>query len=145
MQINEIHDLWAEDSKIDETRLDYESLKIPQLHSKYFKIFSEERLRLWNLQAELKQLKLDKHIFLTDGSSKEDYASRGWKLPPRGNIIRQDTQMYLDADADLIKVGYKIAHQTEKIELLESIIENLNRRSFTIKNAIEFMRWTQGG
>lgn len=144
MQLHDIHNLWSEDSKIDETRLDHESLIIPQLHSKYFKIFSEERLRLWKLQTELKQLKLDKQIFLTEGSN-EEYVSRGWKLPPRGNIIRQDIQMYLDADKDLIDIGYKIAHQNEKIELLESIIDNLNRRSFTIKNAIAFMQWTQGG
>ena len=36
--LDEYFDLWAEDSKIDRTELGEESIKIPQLHHKYYKI-----------------------------------------------------------------------------------------------------------
>ena len=42
MDIDEIHDLWSVDCKIDDLELDQESLKIPQLHSKYMRIITEE-------------------------------------------------------------------------------------------------------
>ena len=37
MNIDEIHELWSKDSKIDQDELAEESLKTPQLHSKYLK------------------------------------------------------------------------------------------------------------
>jgi hypothetical protein len=40
MDINEIQKMWKEDSKIDPDNLHLESLKIPQLHSKYYEIFN---------------------------------------------------------------------------------------------------------
>jgi len=144
MLLSEIESLWAEDAKIDETRLDHESLKTSQLHSKYYKIFSEERGRLWSMQAEFKQLKLEKQVFLMEGPTEEQHKA-GWVLPARGKVIRQDVPMYLDADPQIIEAGRKLEYQNEKINLLESIIDSLNRRSYSIKNAIAFMQWTQGG
>ena len=38
MKIESIESLWEKDSKIDSVDLKGESLKIPQLHEKYFKI-----------------------------------------------------------------------------------------------------------
>ena len=40
MKLEEIQESWSSDSKIDDTELDNESLKIPELHHKYFRIFS---------------------------------------------------------------------------------------------------------
>ena len=40
MVLEEIYELWHKDSIIDKTELGDESLKIPQLHHKYFKIYS---------------------------------------------------------------------------------------------------------
>ena len=39
MTIDEINDEWTKDSNIDRTELGEESLKIPQLHNKYLKIY----------------------------------------------------------------------------------------------------------
>ena len=149
MTLEEIFRHWEDDSKINESALDRESLKIPQLHSKYFKIFSAERLRLKEMQGKHKQLLLNKSEFLTQGPTEEQH-KMGWQLPARGAlgkgmILKTEVEKYLDADQMIIDSNLKIAYQQEKVSLLESIIDNLNRRSFVIKNAIEFIRWTQGG
>ena len=57
--LDDLFDLWAEDSKIDRTELGEESIKIPQLHSKYYKLYSTERLKSVKLQEDLKILKKD--------------------------------------------------------------------------------------
>ena len=54
--LDDYFDLWAEDSKIDRTELGEESIKIPQLHHKYYKMYSLERLNLVKLQEEMKIL-----------------------------------------------------------------------------------------
>ena len=57
--LDDLFDLWAEDSKIDRTELGEEPIKIPQLHSKYYKLYSTERLKSVKLQEDLKILKKD--------------------------------------------------------------------------------------
>ena len=39
MKLEEIQESWSSDSQIDDTELDNESLKIPDLHHKYSRIF----------------------------------------------------------------------------------------------------------
>ena len=47
MTLEEIQKLWSSDSQLDDSQLDNESLKIPELHHKYFRIFSDENLNLY--------------------------------------------------------------------------------------------------
>lgn len=143
MKIEAIHDLWQEDSQIDRTELGEEECKIPQLHHKYFKIFSNERLLLRKLTADLKQLKLAKWEFYTMGPT-EDSVSKGWELPPQGKILRADAGQYVEADRDIIDLSLKIGLQEEKIELLESIIKSLNNRGYNIRAAIDYLKFTSG-
>lgn len=120
MKIEEILDLWEEDTKIDRTELGDAALDVPKLHHKYFKIFSNERLSLRKLESELKQLKLDKYEFLTQGPN-EDNKDKGWRLPAKGMILKGDLPMYLDADDDIINLSLRIGLQQEKVDLLDSI------------------------
>ena len=55
MKLEDIQTFWEKDSQVDRTELGEEALKIPQLHSKYFKIYSQERLTLRKLEADMKQ------------------------------------------------------------------------------------------
>lgn len=143
MKIEDIFTEWDVDSRIDRTELGNEALKIPQLHHKYFKIFTHERLVLRKYEAELKQLKLAKHEFFTMGPTEETHA-KGWKLPPQGKILRSDVNNYIEADQEIVNLSLKIGIQQEKIELLESIIKSLTNRGFNIKAAIDFERFKVG-
>ena len=53
MKIESIESLWEKDSKIDSVDLKGESLKIPQLHEKYFKILNQEVLSLKYIESQL--------------------------------------------------------------------------------------------
>lgn len=143
MKIEEILDLWEQDTKIDRTELGDAALDVPKLHHKYFKIFSNERLNLRKLESELKQLKLDKYEFLTQGPN-EDNKDKGWRLPAKGMILKGDLPMYLDADDDIINLSLRIGLQQEKVDLLDSIIKTIINRGFLIKSAIEWQKFTMG-
>jgi len=143
MNIDEIMVLWETDTKIDKTELGDESLNIPKLHSKYYNILIRERLSLRKLESELKQLKLDKYEFLTQGPN-EETRDKGWRLPPKGMVLKSDIPMYLDADQDMIDLGLKIGLQQEKIDFLDSIIKTIINRNFVIRNAIDWQKFTMG-
>ena len=144
MKIESIFDEWEKDSHIDRTELGDEAIKIPKLHHKYYKVFISERLLLRKLDADLKQLKLEKYEFYTQGPTR-DQKERGWELPARGLILKGDIPTYIDADKDIVELTLKIGYQQEKIELLESIIKSLVNRGFQIKAVIDWHKFTMGG
>lgn len=143
MKLEDIQILWEVDCNIDRTELGEESLKIPQLHNKYYKIYSQERLLLKKYETDFKKLKLEKYEFLTQGPSKET-EQRGWKIPARGMILKSDIPTYMDADQDIIDLTLKIGYQNEKIDFLESIIKSLINRGFNIKTALDHQKFING-
>ena len=143
MKLDDIRNMWSLDVKIDNTELATEALRIPSLHSKYFNIFTEERLRLRKYETEMKKLRLEKYEFFTQGPTKETQ-ERGWQLPPIGKVIKSEVNNYIDADDDIINLTLKIGIQQEKIDMLDSIIKSLTARGFLIKNAIDFEKFRVG-
>jgi len=143
MKLEDIYTEWEQDANIDRSELGNEVLRIPKLHHKYFKIFTNERLILRKYEVELKQLKLEKHEFFTMGPTEETHA-RGWRLPPQGKILRSDVNNYIEADQEVVDMTLRVGIQQEKIELLESIIKSLTGRGFNIKAAIEWEKFKVG-
>ena len=143
MKIEEIFEQWEQDSNIDKTELGDAALNIPKLHHKYFQLLVNEKMQLRKLEAEFKRLKLDKYEFYTQGPN-EDTKDKGWKLPPKGMILKGDIPMYMEADEDIINISLKIGLQQEKVELLDSIIKTIINRNFVIRNAIDWQKFTMG-
>ena len=143
MKFEDIQNLWEEDCSIDRTRLGDEALKIPKLHSKYYKIFTQEVMRLRKMEAELKELRLEKWEFLTLGPTQEAL-DKGWRLPPQGKILKNEVELYLDTDKDIVDKTLKVGVQKEKAKFLEAILKELNGRNFHIRAAIDWERFRAG-
>tara|TARA_B100001123_G_C14874797_1_gene853475 strand:+ start:305 stop:742 length:438 start_codon:yes stop_codon:yes gene_type:complete len=141
--LDEYFDLWAEDSKIDRTELGEESIKIPQLHHKYYKMYSLERLNLVKLQEELKILKKDKYEYYSGIMAEEDLKDKGWEPNPL-RILKSDIPTHMEADKDFVDLTLKLAYNKEKVEFLEAVIKTLNLRSYQINNAINWEKFKVG-
>ena len=53
-------------------------------------------------------------------------------------------QKYLDADAKLSNASLKIDYYDTMLVYIESILKQINNRTYQIKNAIEFMKFNSG-
>jgi len=143
MQLDQILDLWRKDSELDRTELGEEALKIPSLHSKYYTIFSTERLLLRKLEQEHKVLSKVKTEYFSGSLDYEELKERGWD-PCQLKILRQDIPQYVDADKDIIDLNLKIAYQKEKVDLLDNIIRSLQSRGYNIRAAIDWEKFKMG-
>lgn len=141
--LEQIQALWDQDSQLELDRLTEHSLQISQLHNRYYKILISERIRLKILESAYNELKLEKHEMFIKGPTKE-HVDKGWDIP-HTRVLKADVDMYLQADKQITEMTNRIMIQNEKVKFLESIITTLNRRSFDIKNAIDFERWKSGG
>jgi len=144
MKLEEIQALYAEDVEIEPTDLATESLKIPKLQLKYHRLYSQENMMLRKLEAEMKILKLEKYEFFVDGPS-PDSKAKGWEFPAKGRIMKSDSNMYIEADKDVIQLNLKIFLQREKVDFLDAIMKQLNNRGYNIKTALDFIKYTNGG
>ncbi len=143
MKITEIEEMWKEDSSVNDVLLDNESTRTHTLHHRYFIILNEEKKALLKLEAELKVLKRDKWEYFNGILDEETLKHYGW-LPFGNKILKSNVNLYIESDKDILKQEFLIGVQNQKIDFLKSIIEQINRRSFFIKNAIEFKKFSNG-
>lgn len=143
MKIEEIYELWAKDSEIDQTNVSSESANIPKMHNKYFRIYMEEGMKLKSFRAKYKQLKLLKEQYYRGELDITELQQYGWEPQPL-KILRQDIPTYIDADQDIIDLSLKIGMQEEKVSYLEAIIKMISNRGFQLKTIVDWERFRTG-
>lgn len=143
MKLEDIRAAVEKDIAIDKTELGDESANIPQLHNKYLNMFHDERLMLQKLTANYKMLRKTKWEWMTGKLSQEQLEQLGWE-PFQTRIMRQDLQLYMDADPQLNETESRIALQQEKVDYLESVLKGISQRHWVIRNALEWRKFTQG-
>lgn len=143
MTLEEIQAQWSKDAPVDRTDLASEASRIPQMHSKYFKIFSVERLLLRKLEQESKQLWKDLWDYYQGNFDYEELKERGWDQINQ-RILKSDLNIYIDSNQNWIDNNLKVAYQKEKVDFLEAIIKSLNNRGFNINAAIQWEKFKVG-
>ena len=143
MNMETIRQMVEKDLKIDGTELGDESIRIPMLHGKFLNFFHDESLVLRKLEADQRTLRKQKWEWYSGKMDEDQLKSLGWE-PFATRILRQDMDIYMDADPDLVRIGSKIDLQKAKVEYLDSIIRGINNRNWVIRNAIEWRKFMSG-
>ena len=140
MTLEQLQDLADKDLKINDTELDLESLKTPQLHNKYLKHLNNFRLLLSRTETDYSAMKKSKWEYYTGKAPAEVYALKPFDL----KILRTDIDKYLEADEDLQKLKQKVDYLQTTIDYLDKTVRQISKRGFTIKNAIDWRKFTSG-
>ena len=143
MKLEVIQEFWHKDREIDYSELGTESIRIPQIHDKYLKIYTDERIRLRSLEFELAKLVRAKTDLYSGRMPEEDLEKHGWE-PFLGRLLKNEISNYIESDDDFIKIKQKIIVLQEKINYLDSIIKMINNRGFQIKNALDWLKFSHG-
>ena len=131
------------DREIYISELAIESVRIPQLHDKYPKIYIDERIKLKSLEFELSKMVRLKNDYYSGKMAQEDLEKLGWE-PFLGKILKGEMHSYLEADEDVFRIKTKIVMMEEKINYLDSIVKMINNRGFQIKRAIDWIKFKSG-
>jgi hypothetical protein len=143
MNLENLKELITKDSQIDSTELGIESLKIPQIHSKYLTILSDVKLLLTKQQHDLAILKLRKWKIYTGKASQEELELWG-EDPSDLTLLKSDVEQFIEADPKVIELKSKIAVSEVKLKMVEEFLRSLNNRNFVIKSAIDWYKISQG-
>ena len=141
MNLDQIQEMWQKDSVIDPDNLHDESLKIPQLHSKYYTVYNTITLLREKARTSYSKIKLERYNYYTGKAEPEIYAEEPFPYKVRE---KDAIQRHMDADEKLIKVDLKIKYYDSTLKFLEEIIRTISNRTYQIKNAIEWHKFQAG-
>ena len=141
MNLEQIQEMWEKDSKIDPDNLHDESLKIPQLHSKYYTLYNTITLLREKAREQYSKVRLERYNYYTGKATAEVYAEEPFPYKVRE---KDAIQRHLEADDKMNKVDMKIKYYDIMLKFLEEIIRNISGRTYQIKNAIEWNKFQAG-
>ena len=128
------------DLKIDDTELDLESIRTPQLHNKYLKLFTKYSLQLKKVKDDYDGLYKFKWEYYTGKSTMEVYQAEPFDL----KVLKSDVHIYLNADAELQKLGQRQEYLKVVVVYIERVLREINNRNWNIRNTIEWKKFLHG-
>ena len=141
MDLEKIQAMWEKDSQIDPDNLHDESLKIPQLHSKYYTLYNTITLLREKAREQYSKVRLERYNYYTGKSPAEVYVEEPFPYKVRE---KDAIQRHLDADDKMNKIDMKIKYYDVMLKFLEEIIRAVSNRTYQIKNAIEWNKFQAG-
>ena len=141
MNLEKIQEMWERDSHINPDNLHDESLKIPQLHSKYYTIYNTITLMREKARDSYNRIRLERYNYYTGKAPAEVYAAEPFPYKVRE---KDAIQRHMDADEKLNTINMKIKYYDTTLKYLEEIIRIISNRTYQIKNAIEWNKFQAG-
>ena len=138
MDLGELEKMWEKDSVLDDTLLDEEALKIPQLHSKYLTMYYHFKLLMSKSQLEMKTIKHKKWLYYSGREVPEDAE------PFNHKIIRADVPNWVAVDEQVQRIEAKVEYYQVVLDFLAETLKQINNRNYVITNAIQWRRFTSG-
>jgi len=137
-----LHD-WEHDAAFELTALDVAARQTPLLHAKWWRYYSQERLRLKKVDSDYKALYRQKWEYFLGKMDDTEREELGWPPQPL-KILSQNVSVYLDSDPALQVLSHKRVYLEEVLRFLEDVIKQIHTRNYQIKTALDYMRFAQG-
>ena len=141
INLDKIQSMWQEDCKIDIDNMHEESIKVPQLHSKYHVILNNLILLRTKAQKIQKSVRHQRYEYYSGKADPEVYEKEPFpkKVRDKDALIR-----YMDADDRVSDANLKVEYYDVMINYTESILKQISNRTYQIKNSIEWHKFQAG-
>jgi hypothetical protein len=139
--------MWQKDCVINDMALDDATRDGAKLHGKYLELLSVTKLQLKRKEMEQQVMLRDKWLYFSGKMTKEDMDSRGWPYDPFNGlkIMKSDMSYFFNSDPEMQKADEFIEYLKVMISTLEDIIGTIRWRHQSIKNMLEWRKFTSGG
>ena len=144
MKLSELTEEWTKDAPINGTNLGHEAARVPILHAKYITVLSKTKLQLRKAESDYLNTRRLKYKYFRGEMTKQELEDENWSQYQGNKPLKNEMDEFLSFDSDLIDLQDKIEYFKTVLYQLEQIIRSLNSRTWDIKNAIEWLKWSNG-
>ena len=147
MNIEQVLEMWKEDSIIDDLKLDDTTIRMARIHSKYLELITIAKIRRKKKDLDYKTLLKNKWLYYNGKLSKEEIDIYKWEYDPFGGLnkpLKGDMNYYYDSDIDIQKAQAALEYDKVLIETLEEIMSTIRWRHQNIGNIIKWRSFEAG-
>jgi hypothetical protein len=146
MKIEDVLAMWKTDCVIDDLNLDEATKHVATIHAKYVELLTQTKIELKRRELEQKVLLRDKWLHFNGKLDKAKIDEYGWKYDPFDGlkILKSDMAYFFEADPELQKSERRIEYIKTLKETLSDIVETIKWRHQSIRNILEFKKFTSG-
>ena len=144
MKLSEIQEEWKVDSKINELELGREAVKVATLHSKYPTLLSNIKLQLRKAESDYNNMRRVKYKYYRGELSRDELEKLNLEQYLGNKPLKNEMDEFMLCDEDLNLLTDKIEYYKTVVFTLEQILRSLNSRTWDIKSAIEWNKFTNG-
>jgi len=145
MKPSEIRALWDKDCQIDPTDYERAAIQKPRLHSKYLNMLIDVKLELRNAEIVFLKMRTLKGRYYSGELTKDELQERGWPQYQKNKPLKTELEKLLESDPDMMECVNRLEVLKVAQMQLEYILKEVSGRDWTIRNAIEWHKFTQGG
>lgn len=124
---------WRVDAEMSDDLFE-EARRIPILHSKWLDKYLRVQLLKEEKDLAYKIKYKEKYHFYM---GRDEYA-------PDDKILKNEVSIYVEADSEVTDAKATLKYYEKLESILKEILNNINNRSFQIKNAIDWLRYSRG-
>lgn len=143
-KIEEVAEEWKEDSKIDETQLPRELIRIPQLHSKYLNYFMFFKAKFAATEKKHNAMMWVKRKYFRGEFGVEDLKKYGWSqwngLKPNMGELNQ----LLEMDRDMNDLKEQLSGYKTAVGICEYILKEINNRGYLLRTLVDYEKFQAG-
>ena len=140
MTLDELKIQVAMDLKVNDERLDTESLKNQELYAKYLDIKSKFELLMYKAKGDYKMLYRDKWEYYGGKSDANVYVTKPFDL----KVLKSDLSIYIESDEEIIQIENKIVYLETVCKYVDGVMKAISGRGWDIKNAIQWKNFEAG-
>ena len=144
MKLGEIQTEWKNDSKINQLELGDEAVRTPTLHAKYLTVLSNVKLQLRKAESDYNNMRRLKYRYYRGELTQSELEKLNLEQYMGTKPLKNEMEEFMSCDVDLNMLTDKIEYYKTVVYTLEQILRSINSRTWDIKSAIEWNKFTNG-
>jgi len=144
MKLGEIQTEWKNDSKINQLELGDEAVRTATLHAKYLTVLSNVKLQLRKAESDYNNMRRLKYRYYRGELTQSELEKLNLEQYMGTKPLKNEMEEFMSCDVDLNMLTDKIEYYKTVVYTLEQILRSINSRTWDIKSAIEWNKFTNG-
>ncbi len=144
MRLEDLQNMWVEDSKIDDDHLGEASTSTPNLHAKWIQFLIDFKLRLSKTKYDYNIMRRAKFRYYRGEMTRDELTEKGWDQWQGAKPLKNEMDEFLQGDEDLNTLGMRVEYLESIVYFLESVMTQIRSRDYQIKNGIEWKKFLVG-
>lgn len=127
---------------IDSRDLDIEATRTPKLHTRWLDLLSSASVQYKKIDSLYKRLYLERWKYYTGTATDKYYVEYGQF---NVKVQKSDIDLYLNADDIIVAAKDLLEMHSQKVSFCERSLKEISSRTFHIRAAIDWIKFSSGG